>query len=72
MSCEQKSVFVRRWFADRPIKCFGAFSQEDFVKNYVFPVLRANGIYESRYLMGTSLARPCIAKSQVFFGTLTQ
>jgi argininosuccinate synthase len=40
-------------------------SQEDFVKNYVFPVIRSNAIYESRYLMGTSLARPCIAKTQV-------
>ena len=41
------------------------FLQEDFVKNYVFPVIRSNAIYESRYLLGTSLARPCIAKSQV-------
>jgi hypothetical protein len=35
------------------------------VKNYVFPVIRSNAIYESRYLMGTSLARPCISKTQV-------
>lgn len=39
--------------------------QEDFVKNYVFPVIRSNAIYESRYLLGTSMARPCIAKTQV-------
>lgn len=39
--------------------------QEDFVKNYVFPIIRANAIYESRYLLGTSLARPCITKMQV-------
>ena len=35
------------------------------MKNYVFPVLRANAIYESRYMLGTSLARPCITKNQV-------
>jgi argininosuccinate synthase len=37
----------------------------DFVENYVWPAVRANAIYENRYLLGTSLARPCIAKKQV-------
>jgi len=39
--------------------------REEFVKDYVWPALRANAIYESSYLLGTSLARPLIAKHQV-------
>jgi len=36
--------------------------KEDFVRDYVFPAFRANAIYEGHYLLGTSLARPLIAK----------
>ena len=39
--------------------------KEEFVRDFVFPTLRANAIYESRYLLGTSVARPIIAKAQV-------
>ncbi|MDH3359366.1 MAG: argininosuccinate synthase [Desulfobulbaceae bacterium] len=39
--------------------------REEFVRDYVFPAFRANAIYENRYLLGTSLARPVIAKEQV-------
>ena len=39
--------------------------REEFVRDFVFPMLRANGIYEGSYLMGTSIARPLIAKAQV-------
>ncbi len=39
--------------------------REEFVKDYVFPAFRANAIYEGSYLLGTSLARPIIAKEQV-------
>jgi len=39
--------------------------KEDFVSNFVFPALRANAIYEGTYLLGTSLARPLIAKRQI-------
>lgn len=38
---------------------------ETFVKDYVFPAFRANAVYESQYLLGTSLARPLIAKRQI-------
>tara|TARA_B100000287_G_scaffold425899_2_gene472956 strand:+ start:27 stop:1148 length:1122 start_codon:yes stop_codon:yes gene_type:complete len=38
---------------------------EDFVKNYIFPMFRANAIYEGTYLLGTSIARPLIAKKQI-------
>lgn len=39
--------------------------REEFVKDFVWPALKANAIYESTYLLGTSLARPLIAKGQV-------
>jgi argininosuccinate synthase len=39
--------------------------KETFVKDYVFPAFRANAIYEGQYLLGTSIARPLIAKCQV-------
>ncbi len=39
--------------------------QLEFVKDYVFPMLRANAVYEGSYLLGTSIARPLIAKKQI-------
>jgi len=39
--------------------------RKEFVVDFIFPAIQANAIYESRYLMGTSLARPCIAFHQV-------
>ncbi len=39
--------------------------KEEFVKDYIFPMLRANAVYEGSYLLGTSIARPLIAKKQV-------
>ena len=39
--------------------------REEFVRDYVFPMLRANALYEDGYLLGTSIARPLIAKRQI-------
>lgn len=39
--------------------------REDFVKNYIFPMFRANTLYEGQYLLGTAIARPLIAKRQI-------
>ena len=39
--------------------------REEFVRDYVFPMFRANAIYEGKYLLGTSIARPLIAKRQI-------
>lgn len=39
--------------------------KEEFVRDYVFPMLRANAVYEGAYLLGTSIARPLIAKKQI-------
>src|SRR3989339_2146083 len=39
--------------------------KEEFARDFVFPALRANAVYEGTYLLGTSLARPLIAKRQL-------
>ena len=39
--------------------------REEFVREYIFPMLRANAVYEGSYLLGTSIARPLIAKKQI-------
>ena len=39
--------------------------KEEFVTDFIFPAIRANAVYEGRYLLGTSLARPLIAKKQI-------
>ena len=39
--------------------------REEFVRDFVFPMLRANAVYEGSYLLGTSIARPLIARAQV-------
>lgn len=45
--------------------------REEFVKDYVFPMFRANTIYEGEYLLGTSIARPLIAKRQAEIAKIT-
>src|SRR5210317_338408 len=39
--------------------------REEFVRDYVFPMFRANALYEGEYMLGTSIARPLIAKRQI-------
>ncbi|MCA8908714.1 MAG: argininosuccinate synthase, partial [Rhodospirillaceae bacterium] len=39
--------------------------REEFVRDFVFPMFRANTVYEGTYLLGTSIARPLIAKRQI-------
>jgi argininosuccinate synthase len=45
--------------------------REEFVRDYVFPMFRANALYEGVYLLGTSIARPLIAKRQIEIARLT-
>ncbi len=47
------------------IKCIVSDLREEFARDFIFPMLRAGAIYEGRYLLGTSIARPLIAKEQV-------
>ena len=45
--------------------------REEFVKDFVFPMMRANALYEGLYLLGTSIARPLISKRQIEIAKLT-
>jgi argininosuccinate synthase len=49
----------------KPENIFIEDLREEFVGNYVFPMFRANALYEGVYLLGTSIARPLIAKKQI-------
>ncbi len=49
----------------KPENIFIEDLREEFVRDYVFPMFRANAVYEGQYLLGTSIARPLIAKKQI-------
>src|ERR1700732_2594629 len=49
----------------KPENIFIEDLREEFVSDYVFPMFRANALYEGQYLLGTSIARPLIAKKQI-------
>jgi argininosuccinate synthase len=49
----------------KPDNIFVEDLREEFVRDYVFPMFRANTVYEGQYLLGTSIARPLIAKKQI-------
>jgi argininosuccinate synthase len=49
----------------RPENIYIEDLREEFVRDYVFPMFRANTVYEGQYLLGTSIARPLIAKRQI-------
>jgi len=49
----------------KPENIFIEDVREEFVRDYVFPMFRANTVYEGQYLLGTSIARPLIAKKQI-------
>lgn len=46
-------------------ECYVVDLREEFIKDYVYPVLKTGALYEGSYLLGTSMARPVIAKAQV-------
>ena len=49
----------------KPENIFVEDLREEFLRDYVFPMFRANALYEGQYLLGTSIARPLIAKKQI-------
>src|SRR5437660_2376465 len=49
----------------KPENIFIEDAREEFVRDFVFPMFRANAVYEGQYLLGTSIARPLIAKKQI-------
>jgi argininosuccinate synthase len=56
----------------KPENIFIEDLKEEFVRDFVFPMFRANAIYEGEYLLGTSIARPLIAKRQAEIAALTE
>jgi len=58
-------------FGIKPENIFIEDLREEFVRDFVFPMFRANTIYEGEYLLGTSIARPLIAKRQIEIATKT-
>ncbi|AHG63658.1 argininosuccinate synthase [Advenella mimigardefordensis] len=52
-------------FGIKPENIFIDDLREEFVRDFVFPMFRANAVYEGEYLLGTSIARPLIAKRQI-------
>jgi argininosuccinate synthase len=58
-------------FGIRPENIFIDDLKEEFVRDFVFPMFRANTIYEGEYLLGTSIARPLIAKRQIEIARMT-
>lgn len=48
-----------------PIQVFIEDLRTEFVEDFILPAVQANAVYEDRYLLGTALARPCIAKRQI-------
>src|SRR5438128_9920602 len=46
-------------------KCYIVDLQEEFARNFIFPIIQASAVYESQYFLGTSIARPLIAKGMI-------
>ncbi len=55
----------KKALATGAVKCVVADLRREFVEDYIWPMLKAGAIYENNYLLGTSIARPLIAKKQV-------
>ena len=62
---EDLKAVKRKALKTGAVKAYVEDLREEFVREYVFPMLRANAVYEAGYLLGTSIARPLIAKRQV-------
>ncbi|MCU1278646.1 MAG: argG, partial [bacterium] len=62
---EDLEAVKKKALATGASKCHVVDLREEFVRDFVFPALRADAAYEQDYLMGTSLARPIIAKAQM-------
>ena len=62
---EELSGLPEKARATGAVDCVVRDAREEFVRDFVFPAIRGNAVYEGTYLLGTSLARPVIAKHQV-------
>ena len=62
---EERDGVIEKALATGASKCIIGDLKADFAANYIFPMFQANAVYEGRYLLGTSIARPCISKAMV-------
>ncbi|MDE3135888.1 MAG: argininosuccinate synthase [Acidobacteriota bacterium] len=62
---EDLKAAEKKAFATGASACFVEDLKTEFVRDYIWPTLRSGAIYEHRYLLGTSMARPVLAKAQV-------
>ena len=62
---EELDGVIEKALATGASKCIIGDLKADFAENYIFPMFQANAVYEGRYLLGTSIARPCISKAMV-------
>jgi argininosuccinate synthase len=62
---EELSGLPEKAKATGAVDCVVRDAREEFVRDFVYPAIRGNAVYEGTYLLGTSLARPVIAKHQV-------
>ena len=62
---EEKDAICAKAEASGAYAFYCEDQREEFVKDFVFRCIASNGLYEGRYLLGTAMARPCIAKRQV-------
>ncbi len=62
---EELDGVIEKALATGASKCIIGDLKADFAANYIFPMFQANAVYEGRYLLGTSIARPCISKAMV-------
>jgi len=62
---EELAGIRRKALASGAVKCVVKDLRKEFVEDYLWPVLKAGAVYENSYLLGTSIARPLIAKHQV-------
>ena len=65
LSQEEKDAICAKAEASGAYAFYCEDQREEFVKDFVFRCIASNGLYEGRYLLGTAMARPCIAKRQV-------
>jgi len=62
---EDFDAIEQKAYATGASKVYVEDLREEFVTEYIFPALQGNALYEGRYLLGTSLARPVLSKKQV-------
>ena len=63
--CEDRQAILQKAKQTGASKSYIVDLKEEFTRDFVFPMFRANAIYEGRYFLGTSIARPLIAKAQM-------